>query len=163
MKLIDTHFHLDYYRNHKYWYEQINALNQYTLCVTNSPEVHHSCIRLYPETKYIKFAVGYNPQMCVDIKFSEESFLYELLKTKYIGEVGLDFSKRFEDYHMKQIEIFEFICHCAASQNKVMSVHSRGAEEEVLRILKKYNVKKAILHWYSGKEKTLEQFIEEGY
>lgn len=56
MQLIDTHFHLDYYRNHKYWYDQINKLQQYTLCVTNSPEVYRSCRELYPETKYIKFA-----------------------------------------------------------------------------------------------------------
>jgi len=40
MNLIDTHFHLDFYRDHKYWYDYINQNRQYTLCVTNTPGVY---------------------------------------------------------------------------------------------------------------------------
>ena len=58
MRLIDTHFHLDFYREHRYWYDQINAMKQYTLCVTNSPEIYCACKKLYSETRYIKFALG---------------------------------------------------------------------------------------------------------
>lgn len=94
MQLIDTHFHLDYYKNHRYWYEKINELKQYTLCVTNSPGIYHSCKRLYKETKYIKFALGYNPQQSVEEPFQRELFLREIPKTSYIGEVGLDFSRK---------------------------------------------------------------------
>ena len=75
--LIDTHFHLDFYRDHKFWYDRINELEQYTLCVTNSPEIYHSCKRLYPETKYVKFALGYNPQVSANTPFNKR-----LLKTK---------------------------------------------------------------------------------
>ena len=95
MHLIDTHFHLDYYKNHEYWYDQINKLQQYTLCVTNSPEVFHSCRKLYPETKYVKFALGYNPQQSLKVDFSKSTFLHELSTTQYVGEVGLDYSKNF--------------------------------------------------------------------
>ena len=83
MHLIDTHFHLDYYKNHEYWYNQINKLQQYTLCVTNS------------ETKYVKFALGYNPQQSLKVDFSKSTFLHELSTTQYVGEVGLDYSKNF--------------------------------------------------------------------
>ena len=93
MHLIDTHFHLDYYKNHEYWYDQINKLQQYTLCVTNSPEVFHSCRKLYPETKYVKFALGYNPQQSSKVDFSENTFLHELPNTPYVGEDGLDYLK----------------------------------------------------------------------
>lgn len=71
MDLIDTHFHLDFYRDHKYWYDYINQNRQYTLCVTNSPGVYHSCKRLYPETKYLKFALGFNPKSIVFEKFDK--------------------------------------------------------------------------------------------
>ena len=37
VKLVDTHFHLDYYRNHRQLYKIINELEQYTLCMTSSP------------------------------------------------------------------------------------------------------------------------------
>ena len=51
IKLIDTHFHLDYYRNHAQLYKTINNLEQYTLCMTNSPGVFVSCKKIYRETK----------------------------------------------------------------------------------------------------------------
>ena len=56
--LIDTHFHLDYYKEHQKIYDGINERKQYTLCMTNSPGVYISCKRIYPETKYLKFALG---------------------------------------------------------------------------------------------------------
>ena len=33
--LIDTHFHLDYYKEHQKIYDGINERKQYTLCMTN--------------------------------------------------------------------------------------------------------------------------------
>lgn len=51
--LIDTHFHLDYYRNHKEIYNGINKFKQYTLCVTNQPEVFESCIDIYKTTNIL--------------------------------------------------------------------------------------------------------------
>ena len=60
-KLIDVHFHLDFYKNHKAVYNRINQLEQYTLCMTNSSGVYLSCKNLYPETKYLKFALGFHP------------------------------------------------------------------------------------------------------
>ena len=135
MKLIDTHFHLDFYRDHKFWYDRINELEQYTLCVTNSPEIYHSCKRLYPETKYVKFALGYNPQVSANTPFNKRLFLSQLGSTKYIGEVGLDYSAKNINSKAIQIEAFDFICQNAASHNKILSVHSRMAEKETLDIL----------------------------
>ena len=50
-RMIDVHFHLDFYKNHEAIYEMINKLEQYTLCMTNSPGVYLSCKNLYAETK----------------------------------------------------------------------------------------------------------------
>ena len=161
--LIDTHLHLDCYRNHSEIYEEINKLKQYTLCVTNLPEVFESCIEMYKETRYIKFAVGYNPQMIISDKFDKASFLRSVYKPKYIGEVGLDFSKQYEEYKSKQIVIFDFICKVAANENKILSIHSRKAEKEVLALLKKNKVKYAIIHWYTGNVALVKEFIKEGY
>ncbi|WP_252249476.1 TatD family hydrolase [Clostridium sp. VAP23] len=161
--LIDTHFHLDYYKNHKEIYEQINKLEQYTLCVTNLPEVFESCVDIYKQTKYLKFAMGYNPQMIIGRKFNKKSFLRNINKTKYIGEVGLDFSKRFYNYKDEQIDAFKYICELSVRKNKILSVHSRGAEKEVFEIMKSERIKDAIIHWYTGDMKIAEKFLEEGY
>jgi TatD DNase family protein len=159
-KLIDTHFHLDHYANHSDIYKKINELQQYTLCVTNQPEVFESCMDLYATTKYVKFAIGYNPQIINEVKFNKYSFLRNLDRTKYVGEVGLDFSSRFINKKNLQMEIFNFICEQA--KNKVMTVHCKKAEKELLEILSTHKNKKIILHWYTGDRFWLDQFLQLG-
>lgn len=163
MKLIDTHFHLDFYRDHKFWYDRINELEQYTLCVTNSPEIYYSCKRLYPETKYVKFALGYNPQVCANTPFNKRLFLSQLGSTQYIGEVGLDYSAKNVNSKAIQIEAFDLICQNAASYNKILSVHSRMAEKDTLDILTRNGIKRAIIHWYTGDLETFKLFVQAGY
>ena len=162
MHLIDTHFHLDFYRDHKYWYDYINQNRQYTLCVTNSPGVYHSCKRLYPETKYLKFALGFNPKSIIFEKFDKRLFNHLQGETKYIGEVGLDFTGKLKEKREEQLQCFDYIC-SSINENQVLSVHSKNAEKAVCDILKKHKVKKTILHWYSGNLETLKELIEYGY
>lgn len=149
MNLIDTHFHLDFYRDHRKWYDYVNRQKQYTLCVTNSPGVYYSCKKIYPETKYLKFALGYNPRNIISERFDKGLFDRLLGETKYIGEVGLDFTGKLKDKQKDQIQCFDYIC-AAISNYQMLSIHSKNAEKAVLEILKCHKVKKAILHWYSG-------------
>lgn len=60
-KLIDTHFHLDIYKNHAQVFRYLNENKIYTLCMTNSPGVYISCQKLYGYDKYVKFAMGFHP------------------------------------------------------------------------------------------------------
>lgn len=159
-KLIDMHFHLDFYPNHLQIYNGINKLCQHTLCVTNQPEIFEACMDMYSVTKYIQFGLGYNPQCVNDAPFNKSAFLRNLKRTKYIGEVGLDFSPKFYANKDKQIEIFDFICE--NSKDKIMSVHCKKAEEELYEILCRRNNSKVVLHWYSGNELWLEKFLELG-
>ena len=163
MRLIDTHFHLDFYREHRYWYDQINAMKQYTLCVTNSPEIYCACKKIYSETRYVKFALGYNPQVCSEMVLSRQAFLSELAKAKYIGEVGLDFSPKHIGTKIKQVDAFEFICRSVAGSSKLLTVHSRNAEKDVFDIMARNEIKRAIIHWYTGNLENMQKFIRAGY
>ena len=161
INLIDTHFHLDFYKDHKEIYKKINELKQYTICVTNSPEVYQECQRIYFNTKYIKFALGFNPKE----NHSKESF--GLFKNKfkgadYIGELGLDFSRTYSDTRIEQIEIFSQIVEMCANENKLLSVHLRFSEDTAIEIIKKYMPKKCIIHWFSGSIVQLKKLIELG-
>ena len=160
--LIDTHFHLDYYKNHKEIYNLINNLKQYTLCVTNSPEIYLSCKKMYPETQYVKFAVGFNPKTILTESLDMRTFNYAMKNTKYVGEVGLDFSKRYYSAKDLQIKAFEQIVNVAQSENKLMNIHSFRAEEAVLEILTRYKVQNAIIHWYTGSDQYIKDFIKIG-
>lgn len=159
--LIDTHFHLDFYKNHKQLYKKINELQQYTLCMTNSPEIYQECRKLYFNTKYIKFALGFNPKLN-NTKESFLNFINIFKGAEYIGEVGLDFSKQYKNRTEEQKRYFDIIVELCSSQNKLLSVHIRNAEDSAIQIIEKYKPKKCIIHWFTGTEKQIKKLINLG-
>lgn len=160
--LIDTHFHLDMYKNYNEIYKIIVAEKQYTLCMTNSPGVFWSCKNIFGDNKYIKFALGFHP-LNTDLKEKDlRDFLKMLPQTEYVGEIGLDFTKRTGVKKNQQIEWFEKIVAVCSEKNKVMSVHIRGAEETALKILSKYCPRRCILHWYTGNVEFQKEFSRLG-
>lgn len=160
--LIDTHFHLDFYQNHNEIYKIINDKKQYTLCMTNSPGVFLSCKNLYPETKYLKFALGFHP---LNTSLKDEDFNHFIRMAKnvnYIGEVGLDFKSNKALDVDKQLYYFDKIVELCANENKLFSVHVKGAEKELVEIISKYKPCKCIVHWYGGSTKYLQDLIKLG-
>ncbi|AUN04847.1 TatD family hydrolase [Clostridium botulinum] len=161
--LIDFHFHLDYYKDYNDKYNYINKNKIYTLCVTNMPELYEQCVNIFKCTQYIKFALGFNPQLVGTERFNKQLFNKYLHTTKYIGEVGLDYSKEYLGSKFRQREIFEYICSAVSSQNKIISIHARNSEEDVLEILIKNKIKSAVFHWYSGKADLINEIVSHGY
>lgn len=160
---VDFHVHIDYYENYKEVYEYYNTNKIYALFVTNFPEVYRKSKETFADSQYVKIALGYHPEM-VEIKpFNKKEFDRQLDKTKYLGEVGLDFSKRFNKYREDQIKVFRYICKKANEGNKIMSIHSRNAEKDIVAILNEYKVKYAVFHWYTGSISLLKNIIASGY
>jgi TatD DNase family protein len=158
--LIDTHFHIDHYRNYLDVANKINELEQYTLCVTNSPGVFRSCKKIFENSKYLQFAIGFHPCERTLKKSDLEDFLWQSRNTNYIGEVGLDFSRAEHLPKEFQIDCFDKIIRNASEYNKLITVHIRNAEREALKIINEYKPRKCIIHWYTGPENLLEEFLE---
>jgi TatD DNase family protein len=68
-----------------------------------------------------------------------------------IGEIGLDyyFVKDASEYP-DQRRVFEFFLSAAREQGKIVNLHTKGAEEAVLELLDRYDIPRAMVHWYSG-------------
>ena len=160
--LIDTHFHLDHYRNYSEIAKRISEFRQYTICVTNSPGVFLSCKNMIPETKYLKFAIGFHPLENGLGSNDLRDFFLLLDKTNYVGEIGLDFTKSAQMGRVTQIKIFDKIVAKCASANKLMTVHLRRAETEAIEIIKKYTPRKCIIHWFTGTEEQMNELLELG-
>lgn len=161
-KLIDTHFHLDHYKNYKEISKQITSLEQYTICVTNNPGIFNSCKKMIPETKYLKFAIGLHPQ---DTSIHEQDlrlFAYMISQTSYVGEVGLDFTKRSYLPRDTQLRVFDNVMQLSSQLNKLMTIHVRKAEKEAINIIDKYHPRKCIIHWYTGDEVLIKDFVSLG-
>jgi TatD DNase family protein len=77
-----------------------------------------------------------------------------------LGEIGLDhhFIKDASAYP-DQSKVFEFFLRAASEYDKVVNLHTKGAESEVLRLLECYEVPRVIVHWYSGPLDVLSAMI----
>jgi TatD DNase family protein len=162
-RLVDFHIHIDYFEDYKRMYDFFNQNEVYALFVTNLPEIYGKCKNEFSPSKYVKIALGYNPQLVRKHKFNKEVFDKYFESTKYLGEVGLDYSKEFIEFQSEQREIFSYICKKAGEANKILSIHSRNAENDTLKILRACGVRFAIFHWYTGNLNLIDEILSCGY
>lgn len=164
MALIDTHVHIDFYPNPLEIAQQYESRKIYTLFVTNLPELYKKHYERFSKYKYIRLCLGYHPQIVLEYDLNKALFRECIKSTKYIGEVGLDFSGKITTKEKQlQLDAFRFVTSPEFNKGRIYSIHSRGAENEVLEILRANDVKHAIFHWYSGKISTLIKAVELGY
>ncbi|UJW58777.1 TatD family hydrolase [Bacillus sp. A116_S68] len=163
MTLIDTHVHLDFYSKPHQIAEEYNNNQIYTLFMTNLPEVFNKQYEEFKRYKYVRISLGYHPQIASEYELDRSLFKSLVKKTRYIGEVGLDFKNEHHGVINKQIDNFEFITSKEFNQGRVYSVHSKNTEDVTLDILKNNSVKHCIFHWYTGKLSTIDKIVDEGY
>lgn len=113
------------------------------------------------------FGCGFHPSDCAFYDGKAEDFLIETSKHEKcvaIGEIGLDYhyGKDDEDVQKKcfvsQLEIARFL-------NLPVSVHSRDATEDTLKILKDNKDKingNIIIHCFSGSVETAREYVKLG-
>lgn len=164
MRLIDTHCHVDLYPDYRDLIEEAERAQVYTIAVTNTPSVFRHCLALTEGKRFIRAALGLHPQL-VRERHHELGLMSELLgETKYIGEVGLDFTTQDDREKSLQREAFaKILDKCAPFGDKVLTIHSRRAAAEVVDMIGNAYSGKIILHWYSGSPKVLEKALSFGY
>ena len=164
IELVDAHCHINFFENAGEIALNCEKNNTHTIYVTTLPSQFDATYDYVKNLHYIYPSLGFH---CLEtecnIEKEKELFLKNIEYTKFIGEIGLDFSKKLQYSKEKQIDIFEFILKNIQNKNKIVSVHSLNAEDDVLKFLKKYHIKKAIFHWYTGKISSLNKIIESDY
>lgn len=161
MKLYDTHFHLDLQKDINAAINEINSNQIYTIAMTNLPVLYEKELREY-ESSYIRIALGFHPELIVEYQKMIPAMWKLLPNARYVGEVGLDFTDN--RYRNEQLSFFcELVERCRYDKTKILSIHSRKAEKEVVEILKQGPICfRPILHWYSGNLTVLKEALEIG-
>ena len=160
---IDTHCHLDLYKNYKQVIVDIEQNNTFVVAVTNLPSVFEQDAQIL-KSPNVELALGLHPQLVKEYGDQIDLFIKLLPETKFIGEVGLDYQEVDISTQKRQREIFKRILEESAKYNdKVLSIHSRRASEDVVSFIGNNFPCKIILHWYSGSIATLKQAINNGY
>ena len=160
--LYDTHFHLDLQKDKPKAIETITKNGIYTIAMTNLlPDLYQKEVSLYGQ-KYIRIALGFHPELVHEYPNKIPLMWKHLAEARYIGEVGLDFTDK--SHTKEQIAFFsELIARCKNDSNKIISIHSREAEKEVIDIIGTDFKFTTILHWYSGTIRNLKIACERGY
>lgn len=160
--MIDAHIHIDFYDKPTKIIREVMREDISAIFVTHLPELYEKQKIAMENLPQVFLAVGFHPILANEYEFQKKLFLNALKSTKFVGEVGLDFSvARTEKSRDKQKKIFEQVC--ASVDNHVLSIHSRQAEKEVLDTLLQYRVENAIFHWYTGSKELIHYIVEAGY
>ncbi len=165
--LTDTHCHilLNEYEDRDIIIENLTK-NKIKRIIINGYDLESNKEVIFLTKKYknVYGAIGIHPNYVSSNNLESIKFIKENIsnpKILAVGEIGLDFY-RTNDNKNKQIEIFEKMMQIAEDNNKPVIIHNRNSTEEILNIVKKYNVR-GIFHSFSGSLDTAKRIIKLGY
>ncbi len=149
---IDAHNHLDYYKDHVA--EAIKRIEKekiLTLACAVDVDSYFETKRLASGSELIVPCFGIHPSKAWLFEDKLDTLDYLIKETPVIGEVGLDFHwVKVSDKFNAQRKVFDYFLEKAEDYGKVMNIHTKGAEEEVLERILAYDLVPPIIHWYSG-------------
>jgi TatD DNase family protein len=164
--IIDTHCHIDMYPNPIQVLNECEKRGVTVISMTSLPSHFEMGYNHFLDKKKVRQALGFHPLIVKNYDAVEILKFEKLINnTSYIGEIGLDFSRQGINTKDFQIQIFTKILSIIKNNNsrKIISLHSRGAEKEVLKYLIENNIKHAIFHWFSGNVGLIEDILKAGY
>ncbi|AJI53201.1 TatD family hydrolase [Francisella philomiragia] len=163
--ILDAHVHTD-----KYLLERLQLvaeeccrhnikLMSVAMCITS----YNNIKELSEKYDFIIPSFGIHPWKANIYAHDLNSLDRYLIESKYIGEIGLD--RRFLDYtapYKDQQKVFDYIVSHSAVDNKLLNLHTSGAELEVLQTLERYKRHRFIVHWYAGDLNVLDKYLALG-
>lgn len=159
-RYIDAHCHLDLLEDPEASLEA--ASDTIVVAVSELPSHYRLLAARFRNDRRVRVALGLHPLRAATAGAIEEGLLIRQLATcEYVGEVGLDFSPKGHDSKAEQLRVFERLLAEPSLQQKVVSVHSRGADPEVIQRLVEARLP-AVLHWYTGSTRWLDDALAAG-
>ena len=164
MQRIDTHCHIDLYPDPTGVVQRAARVQTTIIGVTNLPSAFEAAQPHVGQFRNLRLALGLHPLMADRHSSGElEAFKRNAVRTSYIGEVGLDFSSEGRATRSIQQQSFEYVLSVIRGREKLLTIHSRGAEHDVVHLLSEYGRKGCILHWFSGSQEAAELAIAGGH
>lgn len=162
--LIDAHAHLDKYGQeleaclHEMEEHQILtiAVAMDLLSYQRSLEIADRCDLVLP-------TFGVHPKRAPEYAGSLSELSPFIEQSPMIGEIGLDFHwVKDPSQYPPQRKVLEYFLAAAREQEKIVNLHTKGAEKEILNLLERYDIKRPIIHWYSGPLDIFRSLVDYG-
>jgi TatD DNase family protein len=162
--LIDAHAHLD-----KYGEELPAALKEikeqqiFTIAVAMDVPSHKRSLEIGEECALVLSTFGIHPRRAPEYSKRLDELGRLIEQSPAIGEIGLDFYwVEDSSEYPAQLKVFEYFLAAAREQKKIVNLHTKGAERKVLDLLERYDIERAIVHWYSGPLDILRAMVQFG-
>lgn len=161
--IIDTHCHFDLMPQPEVYIRESEAKGNIVIGMTNLPSHFAIGAPHVRGFKRIRLALGLHPLLAAENSKETAEFKNYVDQTSYIGEIGLDFSREGMATKDAQITVLREILATLSGKKKIISVHSRRAERELLDLLIEYDIENVIFHWYTGSIELIPAILERGY
>jgi TatD DNase family protein len=162
--VIDLHAHLDLYPDPVATVDECRARDLFVLSVTTTPSAWAGTAALAHGATRIRTAIGLHPQLAHERQGELQLFEELLLRSKYVGEIGLDGGPELKTSWETQLRVFDEILRmCGSAGGRIMTIHSRRAAGPVLDALaSRSDAGVAVLHWFSGTRRELKRAVDQG-
>ena len=161
--LIDTHCHIDRFPDPEALVAECEANSVQVVAVTNLPSHYEMALPHLASSNSVIPALGFHPLSATLDRNELKIFQRHAKHAKYIGEIGLDFSKVGFPSRQLQEDVLGSVLHAIQGTSSFITLHSRGAEREVLQALQSYKIPIACFHWYTGGVRVLEDILSAGH
>jgi TatD DNase family protein len=160
--IVDSHCHLADYDDPIGVVRDADQAGIQIVAVTGHPDEYRRLrARLGPRST-VRVALGLHPLRAASFRQIDLARFFRFVPdASWIGEVGLDFSPQGVATRRQQVKIFETVLNEAQPGMHPLSVHSRGAEREVIDMLRQTGAR-AVLHWYSGPLNLVDVALDTG-
>ena len=162
--LIDAHVHLDKYGDLlDQALREINERQIFTVATAMDLPSYLELQKIGDRSELILPTFGVHPRRAAEYAERLAELGRYIDMSPAIGEIGLDFHwVRDTTTYPAQRKVLEYFIAAAGEQNKFVNLHTKAGEQEILDLLVKYNVRRAIVHWYSGPLDILNAMIDFG-
>ena len=162
--LIDAHVHLDKYGDLlDQALREIDAQRIFTVATAMDLPSYLELQQIGARSQLVLPTFGIHPRRAAEYANRLPELSRYIDMSPAIGEIGLDFHwVKDSGTYPAQRKVLEYFIAAASEHNKFVNLHTKAGEKEILDLLVKYNVRRAIIHWYSGPMDILNAMIDFG-
>ena len=159
LRMIDAHCHLDHMQNADDLAREMAERGIGICCATVTPRDFETAHTRFAGQQNVCTGAGLHPWWLADGRCDGDDvdrLVLDLRESPFVGEIGLDFGRRYAGTQSMQIAAFETIISACAEHplpGRVLSIHTVRAGTTTLDILERYSMAGGavcILHWFSG-------------
>jgi TatD DNase family protein len=162
--LIDAHVHLDRYGERlDDALREIGQEEIFTVATAMDATSYAELKTIARVSPLILPTFGIHPKRAAQYSARLRELNPLIEESPALGEIGLDFHwEKDTSTYPSQKKVLEYFFAAAREQKKFVNLHTKGGEKTILDLLEKYQLQRAIVHWYSGPMDLLEVLVRYG-